>query len=120
LALLRQNGNFFECGCSAAARDAGNIWFKSMGWVGTRASGVLCGWYWIAGRAIWGDRSYPLALPYSFARLFIAMTPEERERMNWLVLRIQQEKDHDKFTELVDELNKLIEQKEERFPRDPK
>jgi hypothetical protein len=44
------------------------------------------------------------------------MTPEERERMNWLVLRIQQEKDRDVFSKLVDELNKLIEQKERRFP----
>ncbi len=44
------------------------------------------------------------------------MTPEERERMNWLVLHIQQEKDHDKFTQLVEELTKLIDQKERRFP----
>jgi hypothetical protein len=47
------------------------------------------------------------------------MTPEERERMNWLVLRIQQEKDHEKFTKLVEELNKLIAQKEHRFPPKP-
>jgi hypothetical protein len=45
------------------------------------------------------------------------MTPEERERMNVLVLLIQQEKDQDKFTKLVEELNKLISQKENRFPR---
>jgi hypothetical protein len=44
------------------------------------------------------------------------MTPEERERMNVLVLLIQQEKDQDKFTKLVEELNKLISQKENRFP----
>jgi hypothetical protein len=44
------------------------------------------------------------------------VTPEERERMNWLVLRIQQEKDHDVFSKLVDELNKPVEQKERRFP----
>jgi len=43
------------------------------------------------------------------------MTPEERERMNWLVLRIQQEKDHDRFTKLVQELDALIDQKEYRF-----
>jgi hypothetical protein len=43
------------------------------------------------------------------------MTPEERERMNVLVLLIQKEKDHEKFTKLVDELNKLIAQKEDRF-----
>ena len=36
--------------------------------------------------------------------------------MNWLVLRIQEEKDREKFTKLVEELNKLIEQKERRFP----
>jgi hypothetical protein len=44
------------------------------------------------------------------------MTPEERERMNWLVMRIQQEKDHQTFTKLVEELTKLIAQKERRFP----
>jgi hypothetical protein len=43
------------------------------------------------------------------------MTPEERERMNWLVLRIQQEKDHVKFLRLVQELNDLIGKKEGRF-----
>lgn len=48
------------------------------------------------------------------------MTPEERERMNWLILRIQQEKDQDKFTKLVEELDKLIQQKESRFPPKPK
>jgi|HubBroStandDraft_2_1064218.scaffolds.fasta_scaffold21406_3 hypothetical protein len=47
------------------------------------------------------------------------MTPEERERMNVLVLLIQQEKDQDKFTKLVEELNKLISQKENRFPPKP-
>jgi hypothetical protein len=45
------------------------------------------------------------------------MTPEERERMNWIVLRIQQEKDHDVFSKLVDELNRLIDQKDRRFPQ---
>lgn len=44
------------------------------------------------------------------------MTPEERERMNWLAIRIQQEKDHETFTKLVDELTELIDQKERRFP----
>jgi hypothetical protein len=48
------------------------------------------------------------------------MTLEERERMNVLVLLIQQEKDQDKFTKLVEELNKLISQKENRFPPKPK
>jgi CHASE1-domain containing sensor protein len=46
------------------------------------------------------------------------VTPEERERMNWLVLRIQQEKDREKFSKLVEELTKLIEQKDRRFPPD--
>jgi hypothetical protein len=44
------------------------------------------------------------------------MTPEESERMNWLVLRIQRESDHEEFTKLVEELKKLIAQKEHRFP----
>jgi hypothetical protein len=49
------------------------------------------------------------------------MTPEERERANWLMLRIQQEKDHKTFTKLVEELTKLIAQKEHRFhPDKPK
>ena len=58
-----------------------------------------------------------LAIAYSFARLS-SVTSEERERMNWLVLRIQQEKDHKTFTQLVEELIKLIDQKERRFPPD--
>jgi len=39
--------------------------------------------------------------------------------MNSLVLRIQQEKDHATFTKLVEELNKLIDQKDQRFPPNP-
>jgi hypothetical protein len=46
------------------------------------------------------------------------VTPAERERMNELVLKIQQEKDHAKFLKLVEELNDLINQKERRFPPD--
>jgi hypothetical protein len=46
------------------------------------------------------------------------VTNDERERMNELVLKIQQEKDHEKFIKLVDELNSLIEKKEHRFPPD--
>jgi hypothetical protein len=46
------------------------------------------------------------------------MTPEERERMNVLVLLIQKEKNHEKFTRLVEELNNLIDQKNRRFPPD--
>jgi len=36
--------------------------------------------------------------------------------MNWLVLCIQEEKDHTKFIALVQELTNLIAQKEHRFP----
>ena len=39
------------------------------------------------------------------------MSPEERERMNWLCARIQEEKDQKRFTELVMELNALFEKK---------
>jgi hypothetical protein len=37
------------------------------------------------------------------------VTPDERERMNWLCTRIQEEKDQTKFNELVSELNGLLE-----------
>ena len=37
------------------------------------------------------------------------VTPDERERMNWLCLRIQEEKDPKIFDELVHELNELLE-----------
>ena len=57
------------------------------------------------------------------------MTTEERERMNWLCNRIQEEKEPNKFDELVRELNDLLEAKHERihpehhsparFPSDP-
>jgi hypothetical protein len=43
------------------------------------------------------------------------MTPEERERMNWLCLRIQDEKDPKTFDRLVQELNELLEQKHGRI-----
>ncbi len=45
------------------------------------------------------------------------MTTEERERMNSLCLRIQEEKDHSQFEALLRELNELIGRKELRFPR---
>jgi hypothetical protein len=56
------------------------------------------------------------------------MTPEERERMNSLCTRIQEEKDPNKFDGLVRELNELLEAKHERihpehhlaaYPSDP-
>ena len=43
------------------------------------------------------------------------MTPEERERVNWLCLRIQEEKDPKTFDQLVRELNELLEQKHRRI-----
>ncbi len=43
------------------------------------------------------------------------MTSEERERMNWLCIRIQDEKDPETFDALVEELNKLLEQKHSRI-----
>lgn len=44
------------------------------------------------------------------------MTPEERIQMNRIVEQMKEEKDHDKFIKLVEELNKLIEKKERHFP----
>jgi hypothetical protein len=46
---------------------------------------------------------------------FIDMTPEERERMNSLCIRIQEEKDHRRFESLLRDLNALIRRKELRF-----
>jgi hypothetical protein len=43
------------------------------------------------------------------------MTPQERERMNWLCNHIQDEKDPEKFDELVHELNDLLEAKHQRI-----
>lgn len=43
------------------------------------------------------------------------MTAEERQRMNWLCLRIQDEKDPEVFDELVQELIHLMEVKHERI-----
>jgi hypothetical protein len=47
---------------------------------------------------------------------FWPVTPSERERMNELVLKIQEEKNHERFMQLVAELNTLVEKKEKRFP----
>ena len=46
------------------------------------------------------------------------MTPEERERMNRLCAQIQVEQDHNKFTQLIAELNSLFETKERRLDRE--
>jgi hypothetical protein len=43
------------------------------------------------------------------------VTPEEREQMARLVARIQVEKDHEKFIELVRQLNDLCARKERRL-----
>jgi len=43
------------------------------------------------------------------------MTPEEIERMNFLCKRIQEEQDQQKFSELVSELNTLLEAKERKL-----
>lgn len=44
------------------------------------------------------------------------MTPEERTRMNELCVHIQNEKNYQKFEELVREVTTLISAKENRFP----
>jgi len=43
------------------------------------------------------------------------MTPDERERMNALCELIEKEQDHEKFVKLVQELNNLLENKEQRL-----
>ena len=43
------------------------------------------------------------------------MTPDEVERMNALCKRIETEKDHNKFSQLIIELNELLERKNNRL-----
>ena len=43
------------------------------------------------------------------------MTPEKRERMNWLCKRIQEEQDTATFNKFVTELNELLDEKGERL-----
>jgi altronate dehydratase len=43
------------------------------------------------------------------------MTPEERERMHALCERIAKEQNHEKFVKLVQELNDMLEHKEQRL-----
>jgi hypothetical protein len=45
------------------------------------------------------------------------MTPEEREQMDALCIRIQEEKDYSRFETLLRELLELVHQKEIRFPQ---
>ena len=47
------------------------------------------------------------------------MTSEERENMKHLCRLIQDEKDPDKFNELIKQLNDLLEQKELRLKNTP-
>jgi len=47
------------------------------------------------------------------------MTPEERERMAKIVAQIEVEKDTDKFSQLIEELNSLIDQKTQRLNKGP-
>jgi hypothetical protein len=46
------------------------------------------------------------------------VTPEEREIVNALIRRIQEEKDPKRFTDLVEQLNKLLDQKRNRITPD--
>lgn len=48
------------------------------------------------------------------------MTPEEREQMDELCKRIQEERDPQKFSELVAELDELLSTKEERLTSEPR
>jgi hypothetical protein len=47
------------------------------------------------------------------------MTPEERERLKILCDQITTEQDHEKFVKLVQELNDLLEHKDQRLERFP-
>jgi len=43
------------------------------------------------------------------------MKPEECERMNWLCKQIQDERDPNRFGQVIAELNELLAAKESRF-----
>jgi hypothetical protein len=45
------------------------------------------------------------------------MTSEEREKMIRLCKLVQEERDPDRFAELIQELNELLEQKESRLKK---
>jgi hypothetical protein len=51
---------------------------------------------------------------------FAYMTPDEREQMAILCERIAKEQDHDKFVELVRQLDALLSAKERRLVDDKK
>ena len=46
------------------------------------------------------------------------MTPDERERLNVICEQIAKEQDHQKFTELLEALNELLDGKEQRLQVD--
>jgi hypothetical protein len=48
------------------------------------------------------------------------MTQQDQERLVWLCTRIQQEKDRDKFTALVAELNELLQREEKLLTGPPR
>lgn len=48
------------------------------------------------------------------------MKPEERERMYELCALIEKEKDHHRFLQLINELNELLERKEQSLDSKPK
>lgn len=48
------------------------------------------------------------------------MTPEERTEMERLVRLIQQEKDPTRFTQLIVQLNALLDRKQQRIHSEPK
>jgi hypothetical protein len=50
----------------------------------------------------------------------VSMSPEERVRMNDICTRLQVEQDHNKFTQLMSELNNLLERKEHRLQESDK
>ena len=43
------------------------------------------------------------------------MTPEERDRMGWLLEHIQEEKNHSVFLSLVTELNEILDRREKEL-----
>jgi hypothetical protein len=58
------------------------------------------------------SRPDKMCLPSRFTSL---MTSDERSEMQRLVLLIQDEKDHNKFMELITQLNELLGRKEHRL-----
>jgi hypothetical protein len=48
------------------------------------------------------------------------MKPEERERMYQLCALIEKERDHNRFLQLINELNELLERKEQQLGEEPK